>query len=446
MIAGVLARLSRPPELAVVARQLALAADLPGHRLHEAHPIEWARWFAIVDEHQLGAFLASRAPPGSFPAEIHQELEGQRIRAGHEAFFKHWALARAFEAFDAMGIRAIALKGAALFSALYRECAEREMSDIDLLFERQGDLAKASSWLESEGYGPLVQEAAIAGHHHVPPLASGVAELTFELHTNLATPPLPDALMQVMIERSVFVADRQRALDPVFRLVHHALHALSDPIDSPLLRNLFEVGWMAHLLSAQERAALVEIADRFSLGPRLSPALHMAAALFGTHPIFSGPSIDARAVWGWRRLGWVRSFDERTTPVRRIERSLAAQHFRSLKRGASARRWGPFAAAAKAVVIASLEGLVQKVPAIGDAYLSPASVAARPIGDRLLVHSLETKRVHLLDPLSRAVFESIGRGTRMDALARSLEADGADRSAVEAAVTEMVALRLLVAS
>jgi putative nucleotidyltransferase-like protein len=434
-------------ELALVVDHLAIAADLPITIVARQEAIDWERFLALVDEHQLGPFLASRRPDGAYPRSVEGELEQARIRAGHEALFRSWALDRVLRSLEIDGIRPVLLKGSAIASTLYAEEAEREMSDVDLLFEDVASLERARRWLEGEGYVSSAADAKI--HHHAPPLSSPVTELVFELHTNLATPALPEELIRSMLDASVF-ADGWRVLDPVSRLLHHALHALSDPIDSPLLRNLFETGWMAHLLAENERADFVRIVDRFGLAPGVAPSLFMARELFGTPAILEGPAVDARALWGWRRLGWIGTFEREPLKWRELERSLAAEHFRAIKRGRSARSILPFAGALARIAESALGARARerlRAPPEDQQPLPklvfPAGVRARAIGDRLLVHEPDTKRVHLLDPLSKAVFECARESPIASRITERLVAEGADRNAVERAIADLLALGLL---
>lgn len=91
-------------------------------------------------------------------------------------------------AFEAAGIRAVLLKGAALARSVYASVADRPMLDLDVLVPADGtDAARAAAlsagwvWKHDVRYAPFYST-----HHHLPPLRDGRGtRALLELHTGL---------------------------------------------------------------------------------------------------------------------------------------------------------------------------------------------------------------------------------------------------------------------
>jgi hypothetical protein len=91
-------------------------------------------------------------------------------------------------AFEAAGIRAVWLKGAALARSVYASVADRPMLDLDVLVPaaeteaaRAAALASGWIWKHDVRYAPF-----FSTHHHVPPLRDGRGtRALLELHTGL---------------------------------------------------------------------------------------------------------------------------------------------------------------------------------------------------------------------------------------------------------------------
>ncbi|MCK6552937.1 nucleotidyltransferase family protein, partial [Myxococcota bacterium] len=302
------------PELGSITQLLSSAVGLPGPSLAvRARPVEWWRWVVLTDEHQLGPFLASRlvigqAVPSGLPRVVEEELADRYARTGHEASFRDVELLRVLELFE-RGATPLVLKGSALVHTLYGEGAERPMSDVDLLFRDGYALADARERLVGAGYScTRLVEPTPVGHHHAPPLVHPTRQQTLELHTNLATPGLPAPAIEALWRqrRTVPVGGlgRFQVLDPVSALLHHAVHAAADPIDAPLLRNLFEVAWMTSLLDRADRTRLRALVVEWGVERRVAPAFELAAALFGAPRVLPALRGDLRAAWCLRRLAW----------------------------------------------------------------------------------------------------------------------------------------------
>jgi hypothetical protein len=426
------------PELQLVAQQLSRAAGFPKPRAAPAR-VNWNRWLDVIDEHQLGPFLVSRARSAQLPRRAEQEIRDRYVRSGHDAAFWAPELARIVELIGGAS-EPILLKGAALVHTLYADAAERQMSDFDLLFASKDDLHRAERILHSEGFRATAERGiTLATHHHVAPLAQTIADVRVELHLDLATPPLPKRTLQWMVSRRQRVLAHGHSLfvlDPISRLMHHALHATADPIDSPLLRNLFEVAWMVFRLDPADRSALRSLAKRWGIEDRLATALVLAADIFGAPPILTRPAIGARELWCRARLEWSDTFAQETSEWRRFTKSLAHAHMKELKRGHEIARGLPALlwVFAKAV----MNGAASRIGAwvIPRSKLEPVTLEMATIGRRLLAHDPHTGFVHLLDEVSTRVLSAMKKGARLEAI-------GIRRRAVKAAIKRLLDAHLV---
>lgn len=454
-------------ELASLAALLARIADLPGGRVRaSAGRASWARWLDLVEENQLAPLIASRlllrdgardgmaAPAsGPFPESVASVLLDRYVRSGHEAAFRTSELLRVLDLFEETS-RPVLLKGAALAHSLYGESAERPMSDLDLLLPSEAALLRSRHLLAGEGYRPdpvALREVPI-GHHHAPPLRGAVSELTIELHLNLATPPLPQGAMVDLWRRrrGVHVAGHGRVyvLDPVSQLIHHALHAVADPVESPLLRNLFEVACLAARLDAADRSTVRALALRWGIEGRAGAALQLAAELFGTPVILSrGGRLDARVRWARARLEW--SDSAARGRWAKLRRHLAIEHLARLDRGASPGSPGPLFAVlldtAKAALGSRGEALLRRLRlARGVALaLEAIDLPVAEIAGRILAHDPATGAVHLLDAVASEAWREARRGTDPRSLEVALEGRGVPTIAARSSLVRLSGAGLL---
>jgi putative nucleotidyltransferase-like protein len=429
--------MSMSSELTLIVHQIARGAGMRGPARSVPSSVDWDRWLHLVDENQLGPFLASRCPAIEVPRSIALELRDRYTRSGHEAAFRHVELMRIASALDGIA-EPIVLKGAALAYTLYAEASERPMSDIDLLFASAKDVGAATPVLAKLGYSPRRKGASATpeGHRHAEPLINGVAEMTLELHTNLATPPLPRRVLAWMWRRRVRLEGAGRnawALDASSALMHHAIHALADPVDSPLLRNLFEVAWLASELNAVDRSAVRSLAVRWGIEPLLSPALSLGARLFGSPEIVKPPPRGARDLLCRARLEWGDSFDEAPKKRSEMKRSLARAHFSVLKRRARPKKydWDAFMAAAVRLFVGIVFGKMRAALRVfGDLTpkrgrpIEPVTLSTVDFGERMLAHDARTGCVHLLDAASARVFAAMKGARSPKQLEALLRANG----------------------
>jgi hypothetical protein len=408
------------------------------------HPVRWDRWLDIVDEHQLGPFLGSRIRLCSelalrMPVAVQEELYARTVRSSLDASFRsveHFRLCSLLE----RETQPIALKGSALALTLYAETAEREMSDLDLLIP-EDDIELAEAILEREGFVPLAASTINDKHHHRRPLFNGTSELTIELHTNLSTPKLPKTAIVEMgrMRRAVEIpgAGTIHVLDPISLVLHHALHAVADPIDSPLLRNLFEVAWLVRGLSRLERSTVRTLARRWGIEARVASALSLAHQLFGSPLVFDKAMIGARERWCLARLDWTRSFGPKTSLVRFV-RDLARRHMRALDRGASGKNPWPLISGVASAVWSALENRVRQKFQRRPQLLEPVTLYTAPVGGYLVAHDARTGNVHVLDRLSAKVFKMSKTEHDAQKLELMLEQHGVESEAARYALDQLV--------
>lgn len=465
------------PELRLLVEDLSRIAGLlgPEHRpsrSRDGSRLCWDRYISLADEHQLGSLLGSRIAfwtgGGSGPAAedrpwgvcvpsaVQTALRARYLGAGLDASFRQPELTRLL---DLLGAKAppVLLKGAALALTLYAEAAEREMSDIDLLFASALDAEGARRILEREGYsredgpGPERFDAPRArtpsDHHHLPSLCDPIGDLTIELHTNIATPPLARHALEEMWARKQRVAlsggRRFYVLDPISRLIHHALHISSDPIDSPLLRNVFETAWMASELGREDHAACRALASRWGVRPRITGALHLAADLFGSPRIFEGCSRGPFDFWSRRRLEWTGSLGGARSLVGRWKRDIAREHLQCLH-GISATRCGVslLEVALRSLARSAAFRLARWFPR-RIARVAPMPVRTTEVAGCVLAHDPRSGSVHLLDRVSSAVWHAV----RAEQCPRRIEASllerGVHRRSTRVALAKLISAGLV---
>jgi hypothetical protein len=403
--------------------------------------LDWSAWLDLVHEHDLAPFLHARG--GDVPAQIADELRGDYVRWAHTTAFRAGELGAIL---DALGpIEAIALKGSALALTLYDESAERVMSDVDLLVVDGDSRLRAVERLAPLGYAVVHPDAPATNHDLA--LWGAVQELEVDLHINLTRPALPDEAMADLWQRRVAtgaLGGRLVVLDPVWCALHAALHALSDPIGSPLLRNLLEVGWMATRLGEPERAALVDRARRFGVADPAARAFALAHRLFGTPALLGVPRASAWELWSWHRLSWRYGGDDRRS---RLVQHVAELHLRRLRDG---RGHGldprpllstALATAASAATEAGRRLALRLRPRAPT--LERTGAAAARVGDGLLLH-VDSGDVHLLDADAARAWDAADHASgTADELTSRLAASGMPAPRARAAVAALVERALL---
>ncbi len=118
---------------------------------------EWDALLAVAQRHGMGPLLywhmrGARVP---LPQEVLYTLSGTFVRHRHANQVRTRVLGQVLEAFAAVGIEAVVVKGGALSHLLYPEPTLRPMSDVDLLIGRQELLRARQTLVELGMSAPL---------------------------------------------------------------------------------------------------------------------------------------------------------------------------------------------------------------------------------------------------------------------------------------------------
>ncbi|MFT5125846.1 MAG: hypothetical protein ACI97B_004497, partial [Verrucomicrobiales bacterium] len=325
-----------PPEVRLLARFLAQTRSLPGPAIDVHHDeVDWNRWMDVVDQHRLGPYLGSRLTASQLermPGDVVEELQRQYAMEAREGLIRASAIRRIIDLLHGR-VEYAALKGSMLSWTLYQEAAERPLVDVDLLIRSADELERAQEILEEAGF---TMGKGYAQHHHLPPMTDRAHSLAIELHRNLSTPPLRIDIIQTIwerrIEKKIGGIPTVTVLDPVCNLFHLCIHALNDPVDSPLLRDLFEIACLITQLSSSEKKDFTNIVKTWHLVGHVSHAVELAHQLFGSPLITPQPHRGAIDFWCLRRLSW-----HANTRWTGLEKHLARQHIEKIQFGAGNR-------------------------------------------------------------------------------------------------------------
>jgi hypothetical protein len=149
-----------------------------------------------------------------------QELTHQRAL--------HW-LGRVGRALDQVGVRFVALKGAALGERYYRPGYLRACGDIDILID-PGEFGRAEAAVRGLGYRPSAKAPGLTtrvlGHdaaydHDAAPML----EMHVRLHSFFGIRPDAGRFLDRAVEQRLSNGYGVRVLDPVDEFVHLAAHA-----------------------------------------------------------------------------------------------------------------------------------------------------------------------------------------------------------------------------
>ncbi len=357
-------------------------------------PADWRRWASLVDSNRLAPLLGNRLAGGlridGIPNALAVELAAAAAEETREAAVREAALTELRRKLADAGLGWTELKGVAVVDDLYAARCERAMGDVDLLLESPEACATAANLLRGGGFR-IARE--MPGHHHLAPLRDHATLLAVELHHNLTAPPLPPEALALMRERRVATLYGFRLDDPA-RLLHHVLHAANDPVDGPLLRDLFECGALACALSEKAWEDFLDLAERSGRRAVVAEVMALASELTGCpRPPPAGSS--PLTFWMRRRLDWCGAPSAggrwlRQLARRHIERSQAAGRLRPAWLG--------------------LPGVFTNLrarPAPRDAVPRASDFPCVCIGSALLVHRPDTGEVHLLGEPAAKVWQAL---------------------------------------
>jgi hypothetical protein len=175
------------------------------------------------------ALQALAAPGAPAPAGVIQALERLRLETRSVNVLYGDRLGRVAASLQKVGVEFLALKGAALLGLLYRDLAERPMTDLDLLIHRS-DLERALEVLA--GAGVQVPQGGERrfwedSYHHIALRMGSELGVNIELHWDLELRErYPFPLERVWKEAIPYeVAGRRlRTLAPHWHFVFGAIH------------------------------------------------------------------------------------------------------------------------------------------------------------------------------------------------------------------------------
>ena len=184
----------------------------------------------------------------------------------------------------AAGLEPVALKGAGLASAVYREPAERDFGDIDLLLAPD-EIDRAVTALGGQGYRVPGTEAAEAGYreHHFHVRVQRPDGFIVELHWKLTRTIEP-----FLLDAAAFLADGVtlpgargvRIPRPEHALLHMVLESVRDGFDR--LTRVVDVDRIIAATPAIDWHYVEATARAWRLLPSLALALEMSRDMLGT--------------------------------------------------------------------------------------------------------------------------------------------------------------------
>lgn len=257
-------------------------------------------WSHLVDRslwHDVGPLLHLRlrdedAVDPAAAARLRAEYE----RSREESARAHGELAAISAAMGAEGITPVALKGAYLAEAVYRDRALRTLGDLDLMV-RPHQVERAHEVLRELGYRPFHAHHMVpvyaANHHHRPVGKPGCMDV--ELHWSIDATGIP---VGGGPRASPFTLDMEEvwaAVEPVriagaaagalgveHLLLHLSLHAVFHHGLNITLRPLCDIAWTVRRRGAEvDWARLVETAHRWRAAALAGTALGLAHDLLG---------------------------------------------------------------------------------------------------------------------------------------------------------------------
>ncbi len=207
------------------------------------------------------------------PPAVRRQLQGLYLRHRHANQVRLRVLREILVAFEAAGIQALVLKGAALVHLVYAEPALRPMSDLDLLVSR-ADVRRAQALLAELGFDAPLPPGPALPHRHLP-VASLQTEgllVQVEVHYKLSSD-----YFDHLISRARWRLARRWARDQgagmtaaprPLALAGQTAHTLSC---EDMLGHLCQ--HLASHVNAWESGRLIWMADVVSLAERFAPEI-----------------------------------------------------------------------------------------------------------------------------------------------------------------------------
>jgi hypothetical protein len=198
-------------------------------------------------------------------------------------------------------------------------------------------------------------------------------------------------------------------LDPIGQLFHHCIHALNDPVDSPLVRNLFEIAVMINQMSSGMQKDFTNQMKAWKMERHVSRAIYLAHRLFGSPAICGKPAFGTLDYWCVRCLHRYHDLP----PGQRMEAHVARQHIESLHRGAGNRNPLPLILLLGDLTWGHIDHAARAGKKRFFAHPKRPDFPSRKIGDSLIVHNTYTGEVQLLNQRAATVWQAAD-GTRTE--------------------------------
>jgi hypothetical protein len=280
------------------------ADPLPRERTHGE---DWDDLEDLLRLHGIAPYLYSLLA-GEGSLDTLPPAFRERLREMHRSSsVEHFALLAEFRhlagAFSGKGIRAVPLKGAALFTTLYEEPGLRPMQDMDWLID-SADLPAGEEIMLELGYtipAALRVEAVRRTHFHLP-YVSRNGRFRVELHWNLADETIfPKAKAEALWKRvQILPGGETPRLDAVSEFLYLALHAYKhgflnstlarrrdclplvyDPLSGNRLVWLLDLWKLMGSPAGPEPGEVFSLAGEWELEEALCTSLILAQYVFG---------------------------------------------------------------------------------------------------------------------------------------------------------------------
>jgi len=388
-------------------RVLAGVAGLPSGVIPSGEP-DWVAWQRLAAAHKLDAYFGAHADHPLMvrhvPAEIRQMMRVAYARNAPLALNHLTSVQKVITSCVQHNFSYVMLKGSAIWPLCYRSASERIAWDIDLIAAPGEDAHAFAHTLRQEGFRG--QQEGTSLHHHLKALRDPSTSVPVEIHTNLTTPPLSTMAIQAFWQRrrldTLFPGGPMWVFDDIARLAHHALHALNDPMDSPLIRNLFETGLLAAHLPEEQTAEFRTFVERCGLARQVARALHVASDWFGTPPLLPRPRASAWEAWCRRSANSPRHGE---TGKERVWRQVGRGHILMMQRGVSL----PLPLAAPLLLASEAFMFFAKKCSQHRPFLGKLQAVSAPhleVGEGILIHHPQSGEVHLLNQDAAAVLNA----------------------------------------
>lgn len=155
---------------------------------HQANLVsDWSTVLVLAEHHGLSPLVYAHLQDAaiSLPENIQQQLQARAMQHAHANQVRSKVLADVLRAFNAAGIDALVLKGAALSHLVYPRPGLRSMRDIDVLVSRS-QVWQAQRLLADLGFNaPLPADGLPAKHLPVAQRRAEDILVSLEIHHNL---------------------------------------------------------------------------------------------------------------------------------------------------------------------------------------------------------------------------------------------------------------------